>query len=91
MAFSPKSQLLFFSLLCIFFTLSHSFNPSHPNKVDVHDLLPAYNLPKGLLPDNVKSYTISPKDSSFTVQLTHPCYVQFEDQLVYYRNRHQGN
>ncbi|KAJ8560862.1 hypothetical protein K7X08_027052 [Anisodus acutangulus] len=90
MAFSPKSQLLFFSFLCIFFSLSLSFNPSRPNKVDVHDLLPLYNLPKGLLPNNVKSYTISSKDNSFTVQLTHPCYVQFKDQLVYYEKEIKG-
>ncbi|XP_059286674.1 uncharacterized protein LOC132040075 [Lycium ferocissimum] len=89
MAFYPKSHLLFFCL-CIFFSLCLSFNPSHPNKVDVHDLLPLYNLPKGLLPNNVKSYTISPKDNSFTVQLTHPCYVQFKDQLVYYEKYIKG-
>ncbi|XP_015076290.1 uncharacterized protein LOC107020440 [Solanum pennellii] len=85
--FSPKSELLFL----FFFIFSLSFNLSHSNKYDdVHDLLPYYNLPKGLLPNNVKSYTVSTKDSSFTVQLTHPCYVQFQDQLVYYQKDIKG-
>ncbi|XP_016488943.2 uncharacterized protein LOC107808893 [Nicotiana tabacum] len=91
MALSQKSQLLFCSLLFIFFSQSLSFNRSRPNKDDdIHDLLPSYNLPKGLLPNNVKSYTLSPKDNSFTVQLTHPCYVQFQDQLVYYQKEIKG-
>ncbi|KAG6632658.1 hypothetical protein I3843_13G152100 [Carya illinoinensis] len=55
---------------------------------DVHDLLPQYGLPKGLLPNNVKSYTLS-DDGSFTIELTSPCYVQF-DQLVYYNKKVNG-
>ncbi|KAL3649319.1 hypothetical protein CASFOL_005722 [Castilleja foliolosa] len=52
---------------------------------DVHDLLPAYNLPKGLLPADIKSYTISNSDNSFTIELSsNPCYVKFDGQLVYY-------
>lgn len=52
---------------------------------DVHDLLPLYNLPKGLLPQNIKSYTLSTVDSSFTIDLSsHPCYVNFNGQSVYY-------
>ncbi|PHT33228.1 hypothetical protein CQW23_29565 [Capsicum baccatum] len=78
------SQFLFFSFLFIFFNLSL------PNEIDVHDLLPTFKLPKGLLPNNVESYTISPKDSSFTVQLTHPCYVEFPNQLVYYQKDIKG-
>ncbi|EOA36536.1 hypothetical protein CARUB_v10011594mg [Capsella rubella] len=50
---------------------------------DIHDLLPRYGFPKGLLPDNVKSFTIS-DDGDFTVDLTSPCYVHFSDQLVFY-------
>ncbi|PON65192.1 hypothetical protein PanWU01x14_118980 [Parasponia andersonii] len=49
---------------------------------DVHDLLPLYGLPRGLLPNNVKSYSLS-EDGSFKVELQSPCYVQF-DKLVWY-------
>ncbi|CAI8618607.1 unnamed protein product [Vicia faba] len=50
---------------------------------DIHDLLPDYGFPKGILPNNIASYTISPS-GSFTVHLESPCYVHFSDQLVYY-------
>ncbi|KDP26932.1 hypothetical protein JCGZ_21025 [Jatropha curcas] len=56
--------------------------------LDVHDLLPLFGLPRGLLPDNVKSYTLSPS-GSFTVQLKSTCYVHF-DQLVYYAEEIKG-
>ncbi|KAF5447988.1 hypothetical protein F2P56_033497 [Juglans regia] len=88
-------------LLLVLFSETHpSFslrNPKHnPNRLssplqsvtDVHDLLPQYGLPKGLLPNNVKSYTLS-DDGSFSIELTSPCYVQF-DQLVYYNKKVNG-
>ncbi|KAG2675182.1 hypothetical protein I3760_13G172700 [Carya illinoinensis] len=65
----------------------HLSSPLQP-VADVHDLLPQYGLPKGLLPNNVKSYTLS-DDGSFTIELTSPCYVQF-DQLVYYNKKVNG-
>ncbi|XVE74754.1 hypothetical protein DITRI_Ditri12bG0043200 [Diplodiscus trichospermus] len=55
---------------------------------DVHDLLPTYGLPKGILPNNVKSYTLS-ATGDFTVELESTCYVQF-DQLVYYEKTIRG-
>ncbi|KAI9075795.1 hypothetical protein K1719_042281 [Acacia pycnantha] len=48
----------------------------------IHDLLAKYGLPKGILPDSVKSFSLS-DDGSFRVELQKPCYVQF-DRLVYY-------
>ncbi|KAK7359261.1 hypothetical protein VNO77_01214 [Canavalia gladiata] len=57
---------------------------------EIHDLLPQYGFPKGLLPNNVVSYTLSP-NGFFTVQLQSPCYVQFEEQLVYYHTRITGS
>lgn len=57
---------------------------------DIHDILPEFGLPKGILPDAVESYTLSPSDGAFTVQLTRPCYVQFDDQTVYYSKNIQG-
>ncbi|CAE5960216.1 unnamed protein product [Arabidopsis arenosa] len=50
---------------------------------DIHDLLPRFGFPKGLLPNNVKSYTLS-DDGDFTVDLISSCYVKFSDQLVFY-------
>ncbi|XP_040992839.1 uncharacterized protein LOC121239626, partial [Juglans microcarpa x Juglans regia] len=69
-------------------TQSQPFVLSLQSVPDVHDLLPQYGLPKGLLPNNVKSYTLS-DDGSFTIELTSPCYVQF-DQLVYYNKKVNG-
>ncbi|KAL3571345.1 hypothetical protein D5086_025249 [Populus alba] len=42
-----------------------------------------YGLPRGLLPDNVESYTLSPSDGTFEVKLKNSCYAHF-DEIVYY-------
>lgn len=55
---------------------------------DVHDLLPQYGFPRGILPDNVASYSLS-DDGAFEIRLRAPCYVQF-DQLVYYDRKISG-
>nr|GEY20637.1 hypothetical protein [Tanacetum cinerariifolium] len=57
---------------------------------DIHDILPEYGLPVGVLPDAVQSYTLSPTYGSFTVILTNPCYVKFDDQTVYYDKTNKG-
>ncbi|KAI3511679.1 hypothetical protein L1887_18836 [Cichorium endivia] len=57
---------------------------------EIHDILPEYGLPKGILPDAVESYSISPTDGAFTVQLKRPCYVKFDDQTVYYKKNIEG-
>ncbi|KAK9122638.1 hypothetical protein Sjap_012240 [Stephania japonica] len=54
----------------------------------VHDVLADYGLPPGLLPDPVKSYSLT-DDGSFVVDLENTCYVQFE-YLVYYDRRITG-
>ncbi|KAJ1426084.1 hypothetical protein SESBI_10468 [Sesbania bispinosa] len=51
---------------------------------DIHDLLPQYGFPKGLIPNNVVSYTLSDDDGFFTIHLEAPCYVHHVNQLVYY-------
>lgn len=55
---------------------------------DVHDLLPQYGFPRGILPNNVASYSLS-DDGAFEIRLRSPCYVQF-DQLVYYDRKVSG-
>nr|XP_043632500.1 uncharacterized protein LOC122603766 [Erigeron canadensis] len=54
----------------------------------VYDILTKYGLPSGLLPDSVKSYSLS-DDGSFVVELEQPCYIQF-DYLVYYDTKITG-
>ncbi|XP_062076714.1 uncharacterized protein LOC133781670 [Humulus lupulus] len=64
------------------------FTPILSSISDVHDLLPKYGLPKGLLPNNVQSYSLS-DDGSFEVELRSPCYVYF-DRYVYYNKKITG-
>ncbi|KAL1540945.1 hypothetical protein AAHA92_25225 [Salvia divinorum] len=76
---SSHYAITFFSLI---FLASASLSLS---AADVHDLLPHFNLPKGIIPREIKSYSLSNTDSSFTIELSaNPCYVKFDDQLVYY-------
>ncbi|XVF19160.1 hypothetical protein REPUB_Repub11eG0085400 [Reevesia pubescens] len=92
------SVSLFLLLLTLFFQTHLSFSATDPtidhgrlmsrSTTDVHDLLPTYGLPKGILPNNVKSYTLS-TTGDFTIQLESTCYVQF-DQLVYYEKTIRG-
>ncbi|XP_019152161.1 PREDICTED: uncharacterized protein LOC109148862 [Ipomoea nil] len=86
MAFLPKQLSVLLFSLCLFRLsvaqdLVGEFNPL-TSFTDVHDVLAQYGLPKGLLPDVVKSYDLA-DDGSFTVDLSTTCYVQFSN-LVYY-------
>ncbi|KAJ4972170.1 hypothetical protein NE237_005269 [Protea cynaroides] len=54
----------------------------------VYELLPKYGLPRGLIPDAVKSFSLS-EDGDFEVELERTCYVQF-DELVYYEKKITG-
>ena len=58
------------------------------NPPSVYQILSKFGLPIGLLPDSIKSYTLS-SDGTFTVELRNPCYVHFE-YLVYYKTRISG-
>jgi hypothetical protein len=69
----------FFSTFILIF--HHTIAIATPT--DIHDLLPDYGFPKGILPNNIASYTISPS-GYFTLHLQSPCYVRFSGQLVYY-------
>ncbi|CAK9185202.1 unnamed protein product [Ilex paraguariensis] len=99
MAFSEKLLCVYLFSIVFFFTtiLSLSlrtFSISDPNcrfgsTTDVHDLLPQYGFPKGILPKNIKSFYLSSTDNSFTLELTYPCYIQF-DELVYYDRNIKG-
>ncbi|GMY16087.1 hypothetical protein FCV25MIE_11326 [Fagus crenata] len=70
------------------FPKSNSITTLTLTDTDVHDLLVHYGLPKGILPNNINSFSLS-EDGTFTLQLTSSCYVQF-DQLVYYDKKITG-
>ncbi|MQM01962.1 hypothetical protein Taro_034721 [Colocasia esculenta] len=77
-------HLLLFALLIFVLHLGASMKPatrSDPNG-EVHGLLPAFGLPKGLLPDNVVRYSVS-DDGKFKVKLSEPCYAQFSELVSF--------
>ncbi|GAB2276942.1 hypothetical protein Dimus_011650 [Dionaea muscipula] len=80
------SSALFSLLLLLFFTLSLSQTLSQ--SATVYEVLPKYGLPIGLLPSSVNNYSLS-SNGGFVVDLSKPCYVQFE-YLVYYEPRITG-
>ena len=49
-----------------------------------NDVLSEYGLPKGLLPDEVTSYTFVNATGDFKIQLASSCYVWFGDHYVYF-------
>ncbi|CAH2033481.1 unnamed protein product [Thlaspi arvense] len=86
-----SSQSNGLDLLSFSYTTLSSLDLDRPSLAadDIHDLLPLYGFPKGLLPDNVKSYTVS-DDGAFTVDLISSCYVNFPGQLVFYDKKISG-
>ncbi|RVX12986.1 hypothetical protein CK203_009857 [Vitis vinifera] len=80
----PKSHLGL-ALISIFLIAASatplSIAPTPP-KPSVYDILTQFGLPRGLLPDSVKSYSLS-ENGEFVVSLEGSCYIQF-DYLVYY-------
>ena len=68
--------------------LSHSASAAAES--DVHDVLAENGLPRGLLPSDAKSYSLSAADGALEVELeSSPCYVKFTD-LVYYDKKITG-
>ncbi|GMP92074.1 hypothetical protein CsSME_00042459 [Camellia sinensis var. sinensis] len=71
-------------------TLNLNLNLNLPI-ADIHDILPEYGFPKGIIPNAVKSYSLSSVDGSFEIELEQPCYVQFDkDELIYYDKNIKG-
>ncbi|KAH8522963.1 hypothetical protein H0E87_003575 [Populus deltoides] len=73
--------------LILFFSLSKTTLSQDPPR-SVFEILPKFGLPSGLLPNTVKSYSLS-DDGNFTVYLEKECYVEF-DYLVYYEKKITG-
>ncbi|GFZ12967.1 DUF538 family protein, putative [Actinidia rufa] len=83
-------SLLFLSTIHLSVSTRPTLNLPLPSTstADVHDLLPQYGFPKGLIPNVVKSYSLS-HDGSFVIELDRACYVQF-DELVWYDKQVKG-
>ncbi|XP_071734819.1 uncharacterized protein At5g01610-like [Rutidosis leptorrhynchoides] len=77
------------TLLTLVILITSTNALSVTNQPTVYQILEKYGLPSGLLPDSVKSYTLSSDDGSFVVELEKPCYIQF-DYLVYYDSKITG-
>ncbi|KAJ6827621.1 uncharacterized protein M6B38_366965 [Iris pallida] len=78
----PLLFLVFFLLLPFLSSSSDAGGPT------VHELLPKYGLPVGLVPDAVESYTLS-SNGEFEIRLSSPCYVHFSS-LAYYGRTIRG-
>ncbi|KAJ6713458.1 T31J12.3 PROTEIN-RELATED [Salix purpurea] len=73
--------------LFLFFSPSKSTLSQDPPPT-VFEILQKFGLPSGLLPNTVKSYSLS-DDGSFTVYLEKECHVEF-DCLVNYEKKITG-
>ncbi|KAL8159479.1 hypothetical protein V2J09_001016 [Rumex salicifolius] len=97
MAISPIQRLFLLLSVILFSVLFPETNSASSSIAqvdeggeDVHEILPKYNLPKGLFPDAPNTYDLS-SDGSFSVRLQRTCYVHFDDQLVYYDSHITGH
>ncbi|CAM8964564.1 unnamed protein product [Rhodiola kirilowii] len=86
MIVSANSHLL---IAIIFLSASAFAQLSDESNATVYEMLPKFGLPSGLLPSSVTSYSYTPTDGNFEVQLKKPCYIQF-DYLVYYDRQITG-
>lgn len=80
MAFFYDTFLLL--LLLLYTSLSFSSPISLSSAVSIHDLLLSKGLPAGLLPEEVKSYTLS-DDGRLEVFLHGPCLTKFENRVLF--------
>ncbi|XP_022960628.1 uncharacterized protein LOC111461358 [Cucurbita moschata] len=85
---SPFSLFLLILAISTQTHLSFSSIDKPLNPTDIHELLLRYGFPAGLLPNNVKSYTLS-DDGAFEIELKADCYVMFSE-LVYYEKKITG-
>ncbi|XP_047313834.1 uncharacterized protein LOC124917434 [Impatiens glandulifera] len=77
--------LHFFIFYCFTFTIAASSSTNGPT---VYQVFPKFGLPTGLLPNSVKSYSLSP-DGEFVIEMEYPCFIRFE-YLVYYETKITG-
>ncbi|TYI58087.1 hypothetical protein E1A91_D11G328900v1 [Gossypium mustelinum] len=79
--YSTKQHLysFFFIIIFSFLFLPSSFSSSSPS---IHDLLVSRGLPAGLLPKEVKSYTLS-DNGTLEVLLDEPCLTKYENRVFF--------
>lgn len=79
--YSTKQHLYFFFIVIIFsfLFLPSSFSSPPPS---IHDLLVLRGLPAGLLPKEVKSYTLS-DNGTLEVLLDEPCLTKYENRVFF--------
>ncbi|XP_015897717.1 uncharacterized protein LOC107431343 [Ziziphus jujuba] len=76
MTFLSIHTIVFLWTFMVFQTLPFSFSSS------IHDLLRSKGLPAGLVPKEVKSYTLS-EDGYLEVFIDGPCMTKFENRVVF--------
>lgn len=79
MAFFNTLLFLTVFLCTSLISISSSLSPSPSS---IHDLLRSKGLPAGLLPEEVKSYTLS-DDGLLEVFLHGPCLTKFENRVLF--------
>jgi hypothetical protein len=87
-----EAQSCVLGLLILFIGLTteaSSFMASSDKPQTIYDALQMNGLPKGLLPNAVKNFTVD-EQGNFEVHLDKPCYAKFENQ-VYYEKIVKGN
>ncbi|KAL3736258.1 uncharacterized protein LOC104450184 [Eucalyptus grandis] len=83
MRFSNPHQSALLSLsACIVLVVLSSVSPPALSLSSIHDLLRSRGLPAGLLPREIKSYTLS-DDGRLEVLLDGPCLTKFENRVFF--------
>eukprot|EP01018_Ginkgo_biloba_P006804 Gb_22512 [translate_table: standard] len=85
---APARFLVGFLILAVGLTEASSL-ASNENDQTIYDVLHMNGLPIGLLPKDVKNYTVD-TEGNFQVYLDKPCFAKFENQ-VHYEKIIKGN
>ncbi|KAB2059490.1 hypothetical protein ERO13_A11G281700v2 [Gossypium hirsutum] len=80
--YSTKQHLHFFLFIIIFSFLFLPSSFSSASSPSIHDLLVSRGLPAGLLPKEVKSYTLS-DNGTLEVLLDEPCLTKYENRVFF--------
>lgn len=82
MTFSNLTLSLCITTIIFFSLLPSSLSLSTSSSSSIHDLLRSKGLPAGLLPKDVKSYTLS-EDGRLEVHLEGPCLTKYENRVLF--------
>ncbi|OMP04535.1 hypothetical protein COLO4_09534 [Corchorus olitorius] len=79
---SKKPRFYITRNLLFFFIIFVSFSSTLSSSSSIHDLLVSRGLPAGLLPKEVKSYTLS-ENGTLEVFLDEPCLTKYENRVIF--------